>query len=276
MIHSTSILQSGDGLELFIQDWSPEDDIKAVCILVHGLGDHSGRYTHLVKFLIESGIKVGAFDLRGHGRSQGKRGHSHSYNHLMDDIGLVLSHLWNVNPNLPVFLYGHSMGGNLVINYALRKQSDLVGVISASPALRPAFEPPALKIKAGRILYSILPSLTLNNELDLSGVSRDDTVITAYKADPLVHDRLSARLVIDLLDSGEWALDQAAKFSVPLLLMHGTDDKLTSHDVSHEFSQKTENCTFYSFSGLYHELHNEPEKDQVFTVIGEWLDERLN
>ena len=275
MIHSTGTLTSKDGLELFIQDWAPEIDCRALIVLVHGLGDHSNRYSHLIQFLTDNAVKVCSFDQRGHGRSQGKRGHSPTYQHLLDDIEIILEHSKNLNPGLPVFLYGHSMGGNLVINFALRHKPKITGVISASPALRPAFEPPTLKIKAGRILYNILPSITLSNELDLRGVSRDKTVISEYNQDPLVHDRLSARLAVDLLDFGEWALDNAAQFPLTLLIMHGTDDRLTCHAASQNFSQSYSKCRFNSFTGLYHELHNEPEKDQVFEVIGKWIDKRI-
>ena len=189
----------------------------------------------------------------------------------MDDIENVLTYFKNLNYGVPVFLYGHNMGGNLVINFILKRKAYMEGINAASPALRPAFEPLTLKIKGGRLLYSILQSLTLNNELDLAGVSRDEAVISAYKTDPLVHDRLSTHLVIGLLDSGEWALENAEQFVLPLLMLHGSDDRLTSHDASREFSEKTDNCSFYSFKGLYHELHNEPEKDQVFAVILEWM-----
>jgi alpha-beta hydrolase superfamily lysophospholipase len=264
---------STDGLPLVGRCWEPETEPRAVVCLVHGLGEHCGRYAHVAAALNEAGYAVLACDQRGHGRSGGKRGFIASYDALMDDIGLLLAQAALRFAGKPRFLYGHSLGGNEVINYALRRKPDLAGVVSTSPGLRTAFKPPALQLAAGRLMNRLWPAFTMPNGLELAAISRDPAVVAAYQADPLVHDRLSARLGIELLQSGEWAIAHAAAFPVPLLLMHGTADRLTSHQASQEFAAKAPNCTLKLWEGLYHETHNEPEKDEVIGFVIDWMSE---
>ncbi|HSN75087.1 MAG TPA: lysophospholipase [Anaerolineae bacterium] len=262
---------STDGLPLVGRCWEPEVEPRAVVCLVHGLGEHCGRYAHVAATLTDAGYAVLACDQRGHGRSGGKRGFIPSYDALMDDIGLLLTQAKERFPGKPRFLYGHSLGGNEVINYALRRKPDLAGVISTSPGLRTAFKPPAVQLTVGRLMNRLWPAFTMPNGLELAALSRDPAVIAAYQADPLVHDRLSARLGIELLESGEWAIAHAAEFPVPLLLMHGTADRLTSYQASQEFASQAPNCTLKLWDGLYHETHNEPEKEEVIGFVTDWL-----
>ncbi len=262
---------SADGLPLVGRCWEPADEPRAVVCLVHGLGEHCGRYAHVAAAMSEAGYALLACDKRGHGRSGGKRGHVPSYDALMDDIGLLLGQAEQRFPGRPRFLYGHSLGGNEVINYALRRQADLAGVISTSPGLRPGFRAAPLRVALARLMNRLWPAYTEANGLELAALSRDPAVVAAYQADPLVHDRLSARLGVGLLDAGEWAMAHAAEFPVPLLLMHGTADRLTSHEASQEFAAKAPNCTLKLWEGLYHETHNEPEKMEVIGCVIEWL-----
>ena len=264
--------QTEDGLQLYAQGWQPETEPKGVICLVHGLGEHSGRYAHLAAFLNQAGYALLTFDLRGHGKSEGQRGHTPSYEALMKDIARLLEEAAERYPDRPRFLYGHSLGGNLVINHALRRRLPLDGVIATGPALRTAFEPPAWKITLGKIMYNLWPTLSMSNGLDCQGLSRDPEVVRAYNDDPLVHDRLSARLGMDMLEAGLWALEHAAEFPLPLLLMHGGADRLTSAQASREFAaQAGDVCTLKIWEGFYHEIHNEPEQRQVFEYLLEWL-----
>ncbi|MCS6844193.1 MAG: lysophospholipase [Caldilineales bacterium] len=267
--------RSADGLLLVGRCWEPDDQPKAVVCLVHGLGEHCGRYAHVAAALNNAGYAVLACDKRGHGRSEGKRGYVPSYDALMDDIGLLLEQAAQRFPGKPRFLYGHSLGGNEVLNYALRRRPDVVGVVSTSPGLRPGFKPPALQLAAGRLMNRLWPAFTMPNGLEMDALCRDPAVIAAYQADPLNHDRLSARLGIGLLEAGEWAIAHAAEFPVPLLLMHGTGDRLTSPQASVEFASRAPRCTLQLWEGLYHETHNDPEKDQVIAFMVRWLDEHV-
>ncbi len=263
--------QSADGLPLVGRCWEPDAEPRAVVCLVHGLGEHCGRYGHVAAALNAAGYAVLACDQRGHGRSGGKRGFIPSYDALMDDIGLLLTQAEQRFPGKPRFLYGHSLGGNEVLNYALRRRPALAGVVATSPGLRTAFRPPALQLAAGRLMNRLWPAFTLPNGLELAGLSRDPAVISAYETDPLNHDRLSARLGVSLLEAGEWAIAHAAEFPVPLLLMHGTADRLTSHQASQEFAAKAPNCALKLWDGLYHETHNEPEQQAVLATVVAWL-----
>ncbi len=264
--------KTGDGLQLYAQGWQPETEIKAVVCLVHGLGEHGGRYAHLAAFLSQAGYVLLVSDLRGHGKSQGQRGYASSFGVLLDDISHLLEEAAKRHPGRPHFLYGHSLGGSLVLDYALRRRPQLAGVIATGPVLRTAFEPPAWKVTLGKIMYRLWPALSMSNELDRQGLSRDPKVVRAYNSDPLVHDRVTARLGIDLLQSGLWAMEHAAEFPLPLLLMHGAADRITSAQASREFAAKAgDRCTLKIWDGLYHEIHNEPEKEHVFAFLLEWL-----
>ncbi len=265
--------KTNDGLEINAQGWEPEGERKAIVCLVHGLGEHSGRYEHVAAFFTRAGYALVAFDHRGHGKSQGKRGHTPTYGILLDDISLHLEYAHNRYPNEPRFLYGHSLGGGLVLEYVLRLQPDLPCVIATAPSLRPAFEPPVIKLALGKFLCRLWPSIALSNELDPDGLSHDPDVVRAYKDDPLVHDRISARLGIGLLEHGLWALEHASDLSMPLLLMHGGSDPITSSQASREFAEKAgELCSLKIWEGLYHELQNEPEQNQILAYMVKWLD----
>jgi len=264
--------QTEDGLRLYAQGWQPETEPKGVVCLVHGLGEHSGRYAHLAAFLNQAGYALLAFDLRGHGKSEGQRGHTPSYEVLLNDISHFLEEAAKRYSDRPRFLYGHSLGGNLVIEYALRHRPQLAGVIATGTSFRLAFEPPAWKLTLAKIMRSLWPTLSLSNELDRQGLSRDPEVVRAYNEDPMVHDRVSTRLGMDMLEAGLWALEHAPEFPLPLLLMHGSADRLCSAQASREFAaQAGQRCTLKIWDGFYHEIHNEPEQGQVFEYLLKWL-----
>ena len=276
MKHTEFRFKTFDGLQLFGQSWQPEDRPRAVICLVHGMGDHSGRYVHVVDRLTQAGYSVFAFDLRGHGKSEGPRGHTPSYEALLNDVNFFLNEVDKNFPELPLFLYGYSLGGNLVLNYIIRRQPKLKGVIVTGPWLRLAFEPPRFRIILAQITNYIWPSFSQKSGLDTKAISRDPEVVRAYENDPLGHDHISARMFIGGYQAGQWALEHASEFSLPLLLMHGGDDKIISVEASREFAGKIiKNCTLKIWDGLYHEIHNEPEKEEVFKFLIDWLDKEV-
>lgn len=267
---------SSDALRLYGRGWLPEKP-KAVVCLVHGHGEHVGRYEPVAFALAERGYALFGFDLRGHGNSAGPRGHTPSYEALLDDIQLFCQQVGEHHPELPRFLYGHSMGGNLVINYALRRQPELRGVVATGPWLELAFQPPELQVMLGRLMNRLAPTFTQDSGLDTKALARDERVVQAYESDPLVHSKISARLFVSMYEAGQWALQHAAMFPLPLLLMHGEADRLTSADASRRFAEAVPagRCTLRLWSGFYHEIHNEPEKAQVLQTMLDWLDAHL-
>ncbi len=268
--------QNKDGIKFYEFGWEPDAKPKAVVGLVHGHGEHVGRYAHVGEAFAKAGYALVGFDARGHGKTSGPRGHTPSYDALMDDIADFLAQMQTRYPGLPRFLYGHSMGGNEVINFALRRKADLVGVISTGPWLKLAFEPPAMQVALGRMMNNVAPGFTQKSGLDTAALSHDPNVVNAYNSDPLVHNKISARLFVAVYESGLWALDHAAEFPLPLLLMHGAADKITSAAASRQFAERGgKNVTWRAWDGLYHEIHNEPEKAEVIKVMIDWMDARL-
>ncbi len=207
--------KSDEGLNFFARGWEPDQPPRAVVCLVHGLGEHIGRYEHVGAAFAVAGYALLGFDQRGHGKSEGARGHTPSYEALMDDIGSLLAQAGGRYPGIPRFLYGHSMGGNEVINYVMRRNPDILGVIATGPWLRLGFQPPSWQVALGRIMNKIAPGSTQASKLDPAALSRDPKVAEAYVNDPLVHDRISARLFVEVYKAGEWALARAAGFSLP-------------------------------------------------------------
>ncbi|MBI4947066.1 MAG: lysophospholipase [Bacteroidetes bacterium] len=266
---------SFDGMNLFGQRWAPDHKPKAVIALVHGMGEHCGRYHEWACRFTENGYAVIAMDNRGHGKSGGTRGDAKKYEFLLNDIDVLLEKTKELFPDTPVILYGHSLGGNLVINYTLRRQPSIKALIATSLWLKLAFDVPAVKEKMGKLLHNFLPSLRQSSGLIIDHLSHDKTVAEKYKNDPLVHDRISLRMFFGVSVAGIWALENASKLNLPLLLMHGSGDLITSHKTSIQFGENTKNITTLKiWEGLYHELHNEIEKDQVFEFILNWIEAR--
>jgi len=195
---------------------------------------------------------------------------------LMDDIADFMKLIEKRYPGLPCFLYGHSMGGNQVLNFCLRRKADVVGVIATGPWLKLAFNPPPLQIILGKVMNNIGPGFTQKSTMDNAALSHDQKVVDAYNNDPLVHSKISPRLFVSTYESGLWALDHAGEFSIPLLLMHGTADRVTSAAASTEFAKRAGKIvTWHPWEGFYHEIHNEPEKAEVLKTMISWLDAQL-
>src|SRR5512137_8610 len=176
MQHIEFTQQALDDVQFYFQGWQPETPPKAVVCLVHGLGEHAGRYAHVAAALNDAGYAVLSFDLRGHGKSEGLRGHTPSYDTLMDDIGRLLDEASQRYPGKSQFIYGHSLGGNLVLNYALRRKPPLAGVVSTSPALRVTNPLPASQATLIRLMNRLKPDLQISNGLPLKGLARDPEV----------------------------------------------------------------------------------------------------
>ncbi|ORU93664.1 MAG: alpha/beta hydrolase [Cycloclasticus sp. symbiont of Bathymodiolus heckerae] len=265
-----------DGTPMHAVRWEPDIEPVMVMCLIHGLGEHSGRYEEMAAYYASFGVEVVSFDLRGHGRSEGQRGHSNDFSQMMKDINLFLYEASKIDINKPHFIYGHSLGGTLTIKYALSHPGEYKGVILSAPMFKPAFEPPKWKVMLGRYIQSIWPTLSLSNEVDLNALSRDEASLESHRSDPLNHDRISAKFGTQLLEEGERLLAEASLVDFPLLMMHGNADALTCHKASAVFAECAgSECTLKIWEDFYHELHHEPEKEDVFNYCIDWMKRKL-
>ena len=265
-----------DGTRMHAVYWSAAVKSPYVICLVHGLGEHSGRYSALANYFVSRGIDVHAFDLRGHGLSGGRRGYSDRFNDLVKDVDHFLHHVSGINMQQPYGVYGHSLGGTIALTYAQNYPATNRAVVLSAPFFRPAFEPPNWKLTLAGYLQTIWPGLLLSNEVAISALSKDPQVLKDYIADPLVHDRLSVGLGLQLLQQGRDLLDSAVQVDFPLLVMHGDADSVACHKSSSLLAtQAGEACELIIWPALFHELHHEAEKDVVFNRAVDWLKSAL-
>ena len=271
--------KSKDGIDFFVRGWEPDHKPKAVVALVHGLGEHTGRYEHVAKAMTEAGYALVGFDLRGHGKSSGIRGHFPSLDAVMQDIKDFFAFLTMRYPDLPQFLYGHSLGGLLVLTYSLKNKANLKGVIATGAGLRSPIHEQKMKILVAKLLGSLAPSALIPSGLETAAISRDKNIVDIYVSDPLVHDRISLGFGKTGLNATEYAWSHAEEFSAPLLIMHGSADRITYPHGSADFSKlaamNNQDITLKLWEGMYHEVHNEPEKEQVIKYMIDWLDSHL-
>ena len=273
MVPTESFWQAPDGVKLYTRSWLPETPVHAVVVLVHGLGEHCARYDHVAAAFNAQGIAVYGFDHRGHGRSPGVRGHVPSFNAVYGDIDYFVDQANKNFPGKPVFVYGHSLGGLFVLDYGLKRKPGLTGVICTSPGLSTGEPVAGAKLLAGKALYFLIPTFTMTNGLDVQNLSHDQEVVNAYTSDPLVTSMISARLGLDLLNTGKWVSEHAAEWTLPLLLMNGSADHLVSPLAIHRFAAAVpqNTITYKEWEGMFHEIHNEIGKEQVIHEMLDWL-----
>jgi alpha-beta hydrolase superfamily lysophospholipase len=254
---------------------SPGEDLRAVVILVHGLGEHIQRYNSWARMFNSEKIGFAGVDLPGHGRSEGKRGHIRSFDLLYEMTDILINECRKTFTGTPLFLYGHSLGGGIMLNYLVRKNPKVKGAIVTSPWLKLSFEPDKSKIKMAGIIKNIIPGLVQPSGLVVDHISRDKAEVDKYKNDPDIHGKISVSLFHGAMRAATYTLENASKLKVPLLLMHGSDDLICSPEGSREFVSKTQSAELKIWEGGYHELHNEPFKKEVFEYLMKWINTRL-
>ena len=266
--------KTNDGLEMVSKAWLPLGKAKGVVCLVHGVGEHTGRYQADGEALAEGGYILAGFDLRGFGRSGGRRGHTPSLEAYFDDIDLFLAQIAQRYPDQPRFLYAHSMGGTIVLAYTPLRRPAVKGVIVTAPGLKSSIEEQKLKVFLAKMLGSILPTFTLNSGLDAQMLSRDPRVAEEYNNDPLVHRLVTTAWGKTMLRAIDLVFENAPRFPLPLLLMHGRKDELNyplGTQMYYDLAPK-DKVTLKMWDGFKHELHTDTEKAEVFTVMIDWLD----
>ena len=277
MKHYEMNWKAHDNLDIFAQAWEPAmPQPKAVVCLVHGHGEHTSRYAHVAEAFGRQGYILFGADLRGHGRSGGIRGHVNSIEDFMQDIDVLLAQARLHYSGLPIILYGHSIGGVLVLCYGLLRKPNIKGVIATSSALHTVVEKQSLKVMMAKVLGSLMPTTVIASGLEAKDLSRDQEVVQAYINDPLVHDKISLGLGKTMLEASNFALTHAGEFPLPLLLLHGKADKIAFPSSSIEFAAPLkQKSTLVLWDDAFHELHNELEKDVVFKTMILWMDARL-
>jgi acylglycerol lipase len=277
--YNSSYFSSPDGLKIFYQKWL-SNHVKGVVVIAHGLGEHSDRYQHLLDQMAGHNISFYALDHRGHGRSEGKRGHVSSFNDYVNDLDILIQMARDENPNLPLLLLGHSMGGVIAFRYALSHSHKLDALILSSAGLIPILKVPGWQLKLVRILSRFTPGLLIANGLDASGLSHDQKVVENYVNDPLVHDKVSVRWFTEFISAGQEALQRARELSIPLLIIHGREDPIVDYRGSEHIMERATSVdkTLYIFDGLLHETMNESSehRQDVLAKVGEWIIHHLS
>ena len=267
-----------DGDNLAVQDWplASQQALRGVVLLVHGLGEHAGRYDHLAGQLNDWGFAVRGYDQYGHGESGGPRGGLPTDSRLLDDLAdIVDSTRARMGPHTPLILLGHSMGGLVAARFVALGLRPVQALVLSSPALDPGLN--AVQKLLLAVLPKIAPNLRIGNGLDASLISHDPAVVAAYQADKLVHDRVSARLARFIADGGPATLAQAASWSVPTLLLYAGADRLVNPAGSRAFAAAAPQTVLsaHCFEALYHEIFNELDAAPVFAELKKWLDARF-
>ena len=274
--HRSGTFTGGDGLALYYQAWLPSSPSRATLINLHGLGDHSGLYPSIATHFPARGIAVYAYDMRGNGRSPGQRAYLESWADYRGDLHAFLAKVSEWEPGLPVFVLGHSLGALVVLDYALHFPTGLSGVIAAAPPLGKVGVPPLL-MALGRVMSRIWPRFSLEVGMDLSGLARDPAVIQTVLADPLFHRRGTARLSTEVTGAIARVQARAGELAVPLLIVHGSADRMVPPDGSREFFQKVRHPVreLREYPGAYHGLFADWDQKHVLSDVERWLHLRL-
>lgn len=276
MKRDTGFLTGVGGRRIFWQAWLPDSSPSAVVVLVHGAGEHSGRYEHVTARLAGAGYAVYAPDHRGHGRSEGPRALIDRTDAAVADLDQLVVLAQEAHPGTPVFMLGHSMGAMFALRYAPLHQDRLAGLILSGALAALEDVPTSLRL-IGRLLSMLAPRAPLI-AIDASLVSRDPSVVDAYRADPLVHHgKLPARTAAEIADAVDAFPTSVGAITVPVLIMYGTEDRLCPPAGSVMVAERIGSAdkTVRAYEGLFHEILNEPEREEVLADVLAWLSDRV-
>lgn len=277
MRHKEGEFAASCGTRLFWQSWTPTDQPLCVLILIHGFGEHSGRYPYLVERLCAAGFAVFSFDLRGHGKSDGRRGHINSMADYRDDVAAFMKLVKSEFPDPPKFIFGHSMGSLVVLDFVLRQPEGLSGTIISGCGLEPAGVATPAVVFLARALSVIWPVFTLKLPVDADALTRDTTEVEAYNSDPLVHNTGTTRWANELLNTINWIKEHPQDLQLPILMVHGEADQVNLPSGSQNFISAVvvHDKKLLLYPGGFHELHNDLDKEKLTTDLTNWLLDRV-
>lgn len=278
MNHSERNFDGFGGVRIVYDVWTPDiPTTRAVVVLSHGLGEYARRYDHVAQRFAEAGLATYALDHRGHGRSDGKRVLVRDISEYTADFDTLVKIATREHPGLKCVVLGHSMGGGIVFAYGVERPDNYDLMVLSGPAVAAQDQVSPLRGFAAKLLGSIVPGLPAQ-ELDVDAISRDPAVVTAYKEDPLVyHGKVPAGVGRALLEVGETMPQRAPALTAPLLVVHGSDDRLIPVAGSHRLVEcvGSTDVELKVYPGLYHEVFNEPEREQVIGDVISWITARL-
>lgn len=277
MKHGDGRFNGSGGRSIYFQWWQPEVTTRGLILLAHGAGEHSARYQNLAQFFVGHNYSVAALDHTGHGNSDGVPGYVASFEDYLHDLAIFHRHMAERFAGVPMIFLGHSMGGLIGCNYLLRHQNEFAGAILSGSAIKTDLEPGAVQMTLLRLLALLAPRLGML-KLNAEGVSRDPDVVSDYLTDPLVFQgKMSARMLRELFVGMHAVQAEAASITLPILILHGGADSMTSPEGS-RFLHKhigSGDKTLKIYPGLYHEIFNEPERIQVLDDVLAWCDGRF-
>jgi alpha-beta hydrolase superfamily lysophospholipase len=282
--YSEETLKAQDGTELFCRVWKggsvdgePALKVRSTIVIAHGFADHSGRYEHVAEFFARKGYVVYAYDHRGQGKSEGVRGHVSRFSQFYDDLWFVIRRAKGRNPGKKCFLLGHSMGGLIALGYAARRPKTINGLIVTSPLVALRMKVSPVKKGFGKLVSGLFPKLALDPGMVAEDLSHDLDVVEAYKKDPIRSPKVTTRFYVELDRTMKTVGSLAKSIATPCMFMLGGDDAVCSTDATVRFYESIPETTdkkLIVWDGLYHEILNEPEKDQVLRAMAEWIAER--
>jgi len=266
-------LVSKDSLKLHAVKWLVPNPKLNIC-LVHGLGEHSGRYAHVAQFFNSKGANVYALDLRGHGQSGGARGCGPDLDAFLDDISMLVDTMKTDTPGLPWIFYAHSMGGNLTLNYVLRRKPNCQAIVTTGPWITLESDPSGGLVFVANIVNKF-GGFTKSSDIDPTFVSTDSREVEKYTNDPLNHDKISSRAGMALYYAGQHLYAYKDGMPIPTLIMHAKQDKLTLASGSQEFAKNNpEGLTLKLWDDVYHEMHNDVKRQELFDFTWAWLEQQ--
>lgn len=269
----TDFVQTPDSLHLYAAHWIP-DKVRGVVVIVHGIGEHVRRYEHVARAFMTQGLAVFGLDQRGHGQSEGNpRAYVPDLDVFVDDLAILWKRLKTEYPQLPRFVFAHSMGGLIGTRFALRHQAEMAGLITSAAALLLGDSISPVMIALGKVIARISPRMPMQ-ALDSRFISRDPKVVRLYDQDPLCfRGKVRAKMGLSIIQRGAETRQNLAQLTLPLLILHGSADKIVKPEASRLLyaNAASTDKTLKMYEGLYHEVVNEPEKERVINDMLEWL-----
>jgi acylglycerol lipase len=273
MNHTEGNFKGVRNASIYYQAWLPDGKVKAVLFIVHGLGEHSGRYANVVNRFVPSGYAVYGLDQIGHGKSEGGREQVERFEDFTDNLTIYYNMVKAWQPGKPIFLYGHSLGGLIACYHLLDHQADFKGAVISAALVRVPANISPLTVTVGKMLSAIAPKAGVI-PLNAAGISRDPAVVKAYEDDPLVfHGKTPARLSAEMLKAMMRITAEAGRITLPVFILQGSADKLVDPGDAQLLYDKvsSNDKTLRMYDGLYHEVHNEPERETMFKDMETWL-----